>query len=113
MANPMNRGALELAAVIARDKLSQGDIMRRIGAPHGSICRWLDAQRKPGTHFAGLLQAAYGIDVTWWSEVVPGTPRKMRRRGRAAKGRGSSVRGLNTETKLNARNAERSAEAGK
>jgi len=64
-----NRGAVALRRVMARKKLSQGDVRRAIKAPAGVVTRWLSGERRPGARNAVLLQEHFGIKVSlWWDE---------------------------------------------
>jgi transcriptional regulator with XRE-family HTH domain len=63
-----NRGSRGLARVIARKKLSQGDVRRAVSAPAGLVSRWLSGERKPGVMFASRLRAIYGIPIEDWFE---------------------------------------------
>lgn len=72
MPRETNRGAIALRRAMRRHKppMTQGAVRRAVGAPAGTITRWLSGDRKPNRDNASKLFKMFGIKIEWWSETV-------------------------------------------
>lgn len=67
----MTKGQTMLAAIMARESLSQSDVARTLDVQQGSVCRWISGTRTPDRDAAVRILSRFGIPVTAWSESDP------------------------------------------
>ena len=64
----MTKGQTLLAAIMARENLTQSDVARRLDVKQATVCRWVAGTRTPERDAATRFQTEFDIPISAWSE---------------------------------------------